>query len=563
MRKPSMLRALIERLPLPFRVLYRHFVLRVVDIEALSVEADIAGFLGQFAGVLIMVSIVHAFVAVIYFLVVPVDQPAFAFRLAQYLISTTMLAAGLFGVISWDGAFPDRRDVFVLLPLPVAPRTLLLAKVAASSALLGGAIFALNVASGVLWPVALNEHGLLRAFAAYWITIFAAAIFLYSALLSVQGLGAYLFSRRVYLRFSAFLQLAAFGVFLGVYFLLPPIPSPEAMAAAQNHWRLVWWPCYWYFALFRQLNGSLPASLSWLAWWAWGSLGVAVLGAAASLLLCYSRTMRKTVEEPDLVPGAYGSYGSHGPRWRLRLGGRLQTAILLFCLRSLTRSRQHRVIFSFYIGAGLAIALLFARDDIGLAARPLSLGFLIATYVLMSFAVIGLRSTFTLPVSLAANWVLRTTQISPAAKYLAATRRSLLLFAVAPVWLGTAIYSFAFTPRWQAATHLAVLALFGSILVDINLLGFAKVPFTCSYLPGKSNAQFGFWVFLLLFIPLAMLGAHYELQMLGHVWQSLWLLAGLGAIACGLWAWNRHQAKSAVLYFDELPAEEILSLGLL
>ena len=560
MRRRFLLRAWVGGLPLPFRVLYRHFVLRVVDLEALSVEADIAGFLGQFAGVLIMVSIVHAFVAVIYFLVNPADQPAFAFRLAQYLISTTMLAAGLFGVISWDGAFPDRRDVFVLLPLPVAPHTLLLGKVAASSALLGGAIFALNVASGVLWPVALNEHGLPRAFTAYWITIFAAAVFLYSALLSVQGFGAYLFSRRVYLRFSAFLQLASFGVFLGVYFLLPPIPSPEAMADAQNHWRLAWWPCYWYFALFRQLNGSLPASLSWLAWLAWGSLGVAVLGATASLLLCYTRTMRKTVEEPDLVAGAHRS---HGPQWPVRSGSRLQTAILLFCLRSLMRSRQHRVIFSFYIGAGLAIALLFARDDIGLAPRPLSGGFLIATYVLTSFAVIGLRSTFTLPVSLAANWVLRTTQISPAAKYLAATRRSLLLFAVAPVWLGTAIYCFAFAPPWQAAAHLAVLALFGSILVDINLLGFAKVPFTCSYLPGKSNVQFGFWVFLLLFIPLAMLGAHYELRMLGHVWQLFCLLLGLGEIACGLWAWNRHRAKSAVLYFDELPAEEILSLGLL
>src|ERR1700722_4929389 len=129
--------ALFERLPLPFRVLYRHFVLRVVDLEVLSIEADVAGFIGQFAGVLIMVSIVHAFVAVIYFLVVPENQPAFAFRLAQYLISTTMLAAGLFAVISWDGAFPDRRDVLVLLPLPVAPHTLLLAKVAASSALLG------------------------------------------------------------------------------------------------------------------------------------------------------------------------------------------------------------------------------------------------------------------------------------------------------------------------------------------------------------------------------------------------------------------------------------------
>jgi len=557
MPKPlSALRELSARLPLPFRVLYRHFLLRVVDLEALSVEADVTGFLGQFAGVLIMVSLVHAFVAVIYFLVTPQDQPAFAWRLAQYLISTTMLATGLFAVISWDSTFPDRRDVLVLLPMPVAPRTLLLAKAAASSALLAGAIFALNVASGVLWPVALSQHGLARAFAAYWIAMIASTVFLYGSVLAVQGFAAFLFSRGLYLRISAFLQLAAFAVFLGVYFLLPPIPSSAAMADPQNHWRLIWWPCYWFFALFCQLNGSLPESASWLAWWAWIALGVASLGAIASLLLCYARTMHKTVEEPDLV--ASGRRPS-----ALHFGSRLQTAIVLFCLRCLLRSRQHRVIFSFYLGAGFALALLCVRDDIGLAQRPLSMGFLIATYVMMSFAVIGLRSTFSLPVLLAANWVLRATQLSPAERYIAATRRSLLLFAVAPVWIVSAAGSLAFVPRLHATAHLLLLALLGSILTDINLLGFAKVPFTCSYLPGKSNVQFSFWVFLLLFIPLAMLGAYYELRVLEHGWQFFYLLAGLGAIAYGLWAWNRREARSAVLYFDEVPPEEIMKLGLL
>ena len=38
-------------------MLYRQFLLRVVDLEALSIEADIPRFLGQFAGVLIMISL--------------------------------------------------------------------------------------------------------------------------------------------------------------------------------------------------------------------------------------------------------------------------------------------------------------------------------------------------------------------------------------------------------------------------------------------------------------------------------------------------------------------------
>ncbi len=45
MRKQLM--RLWNRLPLQFRLLHRQFLLRVVDLEALSIEADIPRFLGQ------------------------------------------------------------------------------------------------------------------------------------------------------------------------------------------------------------------------------------------------------------------------------------------------------------------------------------------------------------------------------------------------------------------------------------------------------------------------------------------------------------------------------------
>jgi hypothetical protein len=61
----SSIQTLIDRLPLPFRVLYRQFLLRIVDLEALSIDADIPRFLGQFAGVLIMFSVIQAFAAFI------------------------------------------------------------------------------------------------------------------------------------------------------------------------------------------------------------------------------------------------------------------------------------------------------------------------------------------------------------------------------------------------------------------------------------------------------------------------------------------------------------------
>ena len=64
-----------------------------------------------------------------------------------------------------------------------------------------------------------------------------------------------------------------------------------------------------------------------------------------------------------------------------------------------------------------------------------------------------------------------------------------------------------YRPLSQAAAHLVILALLGLILADLNLLGFYKVPFTCSYLPGKSNIQFSFWVFMIVIVPLTLFGA--------------------------------------------------------
>jgi hypothetical protein len=52
----------------------------------------------------------------------PQKLSAATWGMEHFLISTTMLVVGLFAVLSWDSAFPDRRDVLVLGPLPVRSR---------------------------------------------------------------------------------------------------------------------------------------------------------------------------------------------------------------------------------------------------------------------------------------------------------------------------------------------------------------------------------------------------------------------------------------------------------
>jgi hypothetical protein len=180
----------------------------------------------------------------------------------------------------------------------------------------------------------------------------------------------------------------------------------------------------------------------------------------------------------------------------------------------------------------------------------------------MFFAVAGLRSVYSLPISLTANWVLRTTQLRKAEEYVAATRRSMLLLGVIPVWLLSIALSFSFRPSIQVAAHLAVLALLGFCMVEVCLIGFYKVPFTCSYLPGKSNIQLAFWGFVIVLVVIIIPCLEFEQRALHDPLRFVFMFGALAVGLGALYVFNRRRAKSAVIYFEEIPEVVITTLGL-
>jgi hypothetical protein len=117
---------------------------------------------------------------------------------------------------------------------------------------------------------------------------------------------------------------------------------------------------------------------------------------------------------------------------------------------------------------------------------------LAASIVMMVLAVVGTRVVFGIPLELRANWVFRITRVRPGPKILAVARRALLLLSAAPIWLGSAALCLRFWPLRQALGHLVLLGLLAMLLADLCLCGFRKIPFTCSYLPGKSQVHMVF-----------------------------------------------------------------------
>lgn len=543
-----------KRLPRDFRVLHSQFLLRVIDLEALSIDADILSYLGQFAGILIMISLLHG-LGLMWF---PPPPGPETWIYEQARIADIQLVIGLCAVLMWDTTFPDKRDAMVLGPLPVMPRTILLAKLSASSQVLGIAIVALNFACAVAMSIVFGSatNGIIRFFFGWWFTLIAASLFLYGSVLAIQGLGTLLLPRRISLVVSAVLQLAAFAVILAGRFLQPWVATFSDLTSPAYHNLLAWSPTYWFFALFNYINGTLPRELQWVANRACIALLLVLAGSIASLALCYLRTMKSIVEQPDIEPGSSSVVLFPG------LGRSLQTAITIFSFRSITRSRQHRIALAFYWSIVIAIALSMTRTMLSTPPEPVSIGLILPTILMMGFAVVGLRGVFSLPISLKANWILRVTQLQPTSHYVAATRRCLFLFGVLPILAVSGALAYHYRPLTHAYAHLAFLAVFGFILVELCLVRFDKVPFTCSFIPGKTNIQVIFWGAVFVCLILGMLFGAYELRAIEHFKSFAVLMAWASAVAVGLWVLNRVHARTAVIYYDEVLPEFITRLGL-
>jgi hypothetical protein len=171
---------------------------------------------------------------------------------------------------------------------------------------------------------------------------------------------------------------------------------------------------------------------------------------------------------------------------------------------------------------------------------------------------------FSLPLDLGANWIFRSTPFRTGRQYLNARRRALLALSVAPAWALSAAVLFSLWPWKLAAGHLAALGFFGIVLAEFSFNGTQKIPFACSYLPGKSNIHTTFWLWMIVVFWGVIGAAVSERTALGSPVTAAALLGGLGiaALVC-IVRNNRMAASSDVeLRFEEVPSDRLVGLHL-
>lgn len=556
-----------------FRVLFRHFFFRFLDNELLAARGElrqtmvhVVALLGAL-GFLISLGMVlrHVFGY----------GGEFAARRVQtwpdqeILASLTITAAGLMTVFLWDALFPDRRDCLALSSLPVSMRAMFAAKVLSMISALGVVVAAVNAFPGLAIPVLLvpadaGALALARSLAAYWTTMAAAGAFVFLLLLGGQGLLVQCLPHRHFQRISAYAQMAAFFAVLTLFFLTPPLAHPQALAAAKNQALLAWLPSLWFFGLHQWLLGAGEPVFQILAGYSAKGLAAALVIVLATYGLGYARHMRKMVEQPEAAPeSARRRFPLLDWLGRLWMRRPLERAMFQFITRTLARSRQHRMLLAIYCGAGLAYAFhalsrfLYGRMEgrwfqpthelVGVSLDP------------VFFPLVGLRVAMALPVELKANWIFRLTERADPGEHIAAMRRAMTVLVVGPlVAVSLPVFGLLWG-WWAAARHVVFVALVGLILIEALTARFHKIPFACSWLPGKANLKVMFGVYWLLFFFFSELAAEFDLAGLRQ--PPVFLRIGLlFCAALAILRWRRRTDFRFVFEDEHEPVLTTLNL---
>ena len=404
-------------------------------------------------------------------------------------------------------------------------------------------------------------RGWLRLFLAYWVTMAAAGLFVFSLTVGLQSVAAAVLPRRSFLRVSSALQLGVFCALVAAYFLQPMVVTPTTLYEAQRGSFFQSSPSYWFLGLFQAVSGS-PALAPLAERAIVGLLGVVIVSAGLCAL-SYLRMMHRMPEEPDITRVVLVMS-------RLRVLGRaFDTAIAHFSARTLFRSASHRVIYLFYLGIGFALSAVFLKtpraQELASSGEPGSLNetsmpLIVASVVMMVCAVVGARLTFAMPRDLAANWIFRVLPVRGGSPYLTARRRVFFILAVGPVWMLSACV-FLFTWPWLPAIgHLVILALLAAILVEQCLAGTQRIPFTCSYLPGQSRSHIVAPMAIVLLLVLAIFVADFERRALQDGTRYA-IVVGVLAVIWIVARWKTSlEMTSTGPEFEDEPGDRVLAL---
>jgi hypothetical protein len=486
-----------------FLILSRHFFHRffqndIVDFEDQMKEKVIGGmaFLGIFG-----VQIANTILLKYNFL----DEEGPSWVDKCYFLWLFMLLLGFIAIVEWDVIFPDRRDYLNIIPLPVRVRTFFLAKSASFFLFIGIFSAAAHTMASFSFGYFLTRFRsgsplfMLRYMAAHLAAASAANIFIFFLCVFVQGLLMSLLSYRLYKSISLIVRffLLTSIIILLIVSLTASVSIPQsfsnfpAMKETQDRF-LFAFPPMWFTGLYEYLLGNREPFFRTLSGCALGALLASILAFFGTAAASYTRHLKRSLEVrrgrlnlkkvKDLFSRAFDSVFLRNPT---------QRAIFHFFGQTLWRSSLHKISLLNYLAVPSAFALIMLgttrllRSEMTVSNRTL----LAIPLVLSFFFLLGIRSLTNVPASLEANWIFQITERAPRRHYFAGLKKAIFFEALIPLFFLLFIFN-NYLWGWKPALLHGLYGIAASVLLlEILFFRYPKVPFACTFVPGKAKVH--------------------------------------------------------------------------
>jgi len=247
-----------------------------------------------------------------------------------------------------------------------------------------------------------------------------------------------------------------------------------------------------------------------------------------------------------------------------------ESAAFSFIGKTLNRSRHHKLLLAGYVGIGLAlvvdgfVTLLLDRQfhRIDWQQTRWLQAVLSAPMVFSFFLLSGMRYVFSIPVELRANWIFRVTETDSRNRLLDGVEKVVLTLGVVPILILMLPIHVWLLGGATAAVHFVEGGLLSLILMELVLFDFEKVPFTCSYLPGKRNVTQTLVLYWVAFSAYAYSMTAVEVWTLRDPARVLTVVGLLLAAFCRLRLARKEHWGQLPLLFDDVPEPLIQKLGL-
>jgi len=544
-----------------FSVLCRHFFIRFFQNDSITFAEQ------QMEKIVIFIVILSVAGALFsYSILFPKylwtpDSPA-TWEEKCYFISIFMLVFAVLSILEWDNLFLDRRDFHNLGHLPVSMGRILLAKIAAMGMFV--ALYCLGAAllSGIIFAGMLThlQNSLLygaRYFFAHFVSIWAACFFVFFMCALIQSFFMILLPRAWFKKAGVYLQflwiVASLLLFSGIGWSLRIFSGWLKNADI----RVFAFPSLWFTGMYQWIIGRSDPLYYRLTMVGTGCLVLLLFVYTGMALIGYRRHFRREDEQMEkIVPEGKLTAVSK----RIFLSQPHERATYDFITVTLKRSPMHRLRMGGFLAIGTALALLLFVNSGRLGSEAMTLAFKITPlHILIAFSLLGLGAIMEIPVELEANWIFRITANERMSVYRSAIIKVTIVRVILPIVIIAGIFHWLAGGARFAIIHAIFAFALSIFILETAFLRFRKIPFTCSYLPGKANLKSLAGPYLLAFLLYLTLVTLVELFCLSSpvaMSITIFLLLAVAGILHGVGQWR----KGEDLQFFEEPDPVMLSL---